>query len=74
MDPLNRPIGNPILADDEAVVENNEAPGTLLPDGGVVGTYSGPYGLGRQFAFVREVRPYRKLLSAQAIFRREVFQ
>ena len=72
--PFEPTIGNPILADDEAVVENNEAPGTLLPDGGVVGTYSGPYGLGRQLAFAREVRPYRKLLSAQAIYRREVFQ
>ena len=72
--PFEPTIGNPITADDEGVVQLNETPGTLLPDGGVVGTYSGTYGLGRQFAFAREVRPYRKLLSAQAIYRREVFQ
>jgi hypothetical protein len=35
--------------------------------------YSGRYGLGRQLAYGgRTVRPYRKLLSAQAIYRREV--
>ena len=72
--PFEPTIGNPIIADDQGVVELNETPGTLLPDGGVVGTYSGTYGLGRQLAFAREVRPYRKLLSAQAIYRREVFQ
>ncbi len=72
--PFEPTIGNPIIADDEGIVELNDTPGTLLPDGGVAGTYSGPYGLGRQFAFAREVRPYRKLLSAQAIYRREVFQ
>ena len=72
--PFEPTIGNPIIADDEGVVQLNDTPGTLLPDSGVVGTYSGTYGLGRQFAFAREVRPYRKLLSAQAIYRREVFQ
>ena len=72
--PFEPTIGTPILADDEGVVQLNDTPGTILPDGNVVGTYSGPYGLGRQLAFAREVRPYRKLLSAQAIYRREVFQ
>ena len=36
-------------------------------------TYSGPYGLGRQYALGHEVRPFRRLLSGQAMFRREVF-
>ena len=72
--PFEPTIGNPIVADDEGVAQLNDPPGTILPDGDVVGTYSGPYGLGRQLAFGREVRPYRKLLSAQAIYRREVFQ
>ncbi len=36
------------------------------------GTYSGPKGLGDQLVFARSVRPYRRLISAQAIYRREV--
>ena len=41
----------------------------------VVGPYTGPQGLGRQLAYAgKTVRPFRKLLSAQAIYRREVFQ
>jgi len=39
-----------------------------------VGTYSGRYGLGSQEALTKKVRPFRRLLSAQSIFRREVFQ
>lgn len=54
---------------------------TLL-DGTVVysGTYGGQYGLGAQGALGsqamtggRPVRPYRRVISAQAIYRREVF-
>jgi len=37
------------------------------------GPYSGSSALGIQFAAGRTVRPFRRLLSAQAIFRREVF-
>lgn len=53
-----------------------------LPDGTVVysGTYGGQYGLGAQGALGsqaltggRPVRPYRRVISAQAIYRREVF-
>lgn len=38
--------------------------------------HSGRYGLGRQAALLREagVRPYRKVMSVQAIYRREVFE
>ena len=53
-----------------------------------VGTYGGPYGLGTQEAWANSqrtdtfpmpqvpagVRPFRRLVSAQAIYRREVFQ
>jgi hypothetical protein len=35
------------------------------------GTYSGPNGLGDQLAFAQNVRPFRRLISAQAIYRRE---
>ena len=36
-------------------------------------TYAGPNGLGIQFAATKNVRPFRRLMSAQAIYRREVF-
>ena len=38
------------------------------------GASSGVYGLGTQVAWVNVVRPYRNLISSQAIYRREVFQ
>ena len=46
----------------------------LLANDAPAGVYAGPYGLGRQLALVRTLRPFRKLISAQAVFRREVFQ
>lgn len=64
-----------ITADDGAVLETNAAPGSTLDDETPAGTYAGRYGLGRQLAFAgRTVRPYRRLVSAQSIHRREVFQ
>ena len=38
------------------------------------GPYAGPGGLGRQAAWARDVRPYRRVLSAQGIYRRELFE
>lgn len=38
------------------------------------GPYAGPSGLGAQAAFGQNVRPFRRLISAQAIYRREIFQ
>jgi hypothetical protein len=74
IDPMPPNIGGFIAADDGGVQELNVAPGGLLDDG-AVGPYSGPYGLGRQFALAgRTLRPYRKLISTQAIYRREVIQ
>ena len=74
IDPMPPNVGSFIVADDGGVQELNPAPGGLLDDG-TVGPYSGPYGLGRQFALAgRTLRPYRKLISAQAIYRREVVQ
>jgi len=40
---------------------------------GAPGPYGGRAGLGNQFAFTMTVRPYRKVVSAQAVFRREIF-
>jgi hypothetical protein len=74
-DPLPPNWANVITADDGAVQQINGAPGSTLDDATVAGTYAGPLGLGRQLAFAgRTVRPFRKLVSAQAIYRREVFQ
>ncbi len=66
-------VANRIQADDGAVVETNAAPGGFVADGGEAGVYAGSYGLGRLYAAGETVRPFRKLMSAQAIFRREVF-
>lgn len=38
------------------------------------GPNAGADGLGQQSAWAQPVRPYRRLISAQAVFRREVFQ
>jgi hypothetical protein len=34
---------------------------------------SGPKGRGQQYAWLKTVRPFRKVLSGQAVFRRELF-
>lgn len=86
--PLEPNLGLPNAADDGAVTESNpgERPGDLintpLQNGELYsGTYGGTYGLGAQGALGsaeltggRPVRPYRRVISAQAIYRREVYQ
>lgn len=42
------------------------------PDG--VGPYSGTFGLGEHLALGQRIRPFRRLIAAQAVFRREVFR
>ena len=75
VDPLPPNISNVITADDAGVQQNNVAPGAPVDDPGAVGPYAGAFGLGRQFALAgRTVRPFRKLISAQAIYRREAIQ
>ena len=72
VDPNPPNIGNFITADDAAVQQLNDPPGGPLDDG-AIGPYAGQYGLGRQLALAgRTLRPFRKLISAQAIYRREV--
>ena len=64
----------PWQANDGGVTVN---PSNYTPQGGPpldVGPYTGPYGLGEQYAALQTVRPYRSLISTQAIYRREVFQ
>jgi hypothetical protein len=43
-------------------------------EGGDLGPYGGDSGLGVQSALATKVRPFRRVLSAQAIFRREIFE
>ncbi len=85
--PFEATIGRPNAADDGGVTELNpgDRPGSLMatPLEGpelYAGTYGGRYGLGAQgamgsqaFTGGRPVRPYRRVISAQAIYRREVF-
>lgn len=87
--PFEPTIGSPNAADDLSVVELNpgDRPGDgftdpVLSDGETLaGTYGGRFGLGAQGALGsnsltggRPVRPFRRLISAQAIFRREIFE
>jgi len=44
----------------------------IPPDFGPSAPYSGKYGLGYHYAFLQRVRPYRKIVSVQAVARREV--
>lgn len=49
--------------------------GPIEADGATpVGTYTGPDGLGAQYAMAKKVRPYRRILTGQAFFRREVME
>ena len=70
-------LSSRIQADDANVDDsaNNPVSGTPFANGDLptVGTYGGRFGLGGQLALAGEtLRPYRKLLSAQAITRREI--
>jgi hypothetical protein len=81
-------LGRPNAADDAGVTEVNagDRPGGLTgaplqgANGVYAGTYGGQFGLGAQgalgsdlFTGGRPVRPYRRVISGQAIYRREVF-
>jgi hypothetical protein len=80
--PAEPTIGRVNLAADGEVDPAGGPPGTTLvmpndeaDDLNPNKVYSGAYGLGRQYAYVNQpVRPYRRLISTQAIYRREVFQ
>lgn len=69
---------NPVLANDGAVSQLNAAPGTALNGGPTEGAYAGGFGLGRFYAMggngQNGVRPFRRLITAQSLFRREVYQ
>lgn len=70
------PVNEAILANDGGVTLDSGSPGGpggSLIGGAESGTYSGQYGLGKLYALNKAVRPFRRLISGQAIFRREVF-
>lgn len=67
------PVNEAILANDGGVTEQNFSGGTLVNTGDGSGIYAGQYGLGKFYALNKEVRPFRRLISGQAVFRREVF-
>jgi hypothetical protein len=75
--PFEPTVGNPNVADDSmvSVVDGDGfAPnGTATESDREAGAYAGPYGLGRQYALGMTVRPFRRLVSAQAVYRREIF-
>jgi len=63
-----------VAADDTLVTELNSPFGTPVDPGLANGPYSGEYGLGRQLAWGTEIRPFHRLVSAQAVYRREIFE
>ena len=74
---LEPTLGSPNIANDGGVIEVNasERPGGLITQSLQGGnTYGGTYGLGSQEALGQVIRPYRRVISTQAIYRREVFQ
>ncbi len=69
-------VNDPVLANDGAVSIDGDSialPGSLV-EATQDGTYGGEYGLGKHYALAQSVRPFRRTLTAQSIFRREVFK
>jgi hypothetical protein len=67
------PVGQPIEAQDH-LDSINEMGGTPLGLSSDIGAYAGPEGLGKLYAMDKTVRPFRRLISAQSLFRREVYR
>lgn len=71
--PFEPNVDDVIVADDGAVVAPPPPGGVALVGGTPLGPNAGPYGLGVLLAQAQEVRPFRRVVAAQALFRREVF-
>jgi hypothetical protein len=73
---------NVILANDTGVQIEDSSGGQVGGDAGFTflgqdddfGPYGGKYGLGAIYAFDQTVRPFRRLISSQSLFRREVYR
>lgn len=68
-DVFNRPV---VAADDQVSVGALPGGYTLITNASVSGTYAGAYGLGVAHAFTTQVRPYRKLVSMQGVYPRQI--
>lgn len=68
-------VNTPIEASDDGVVQAAAPPAglTLANPTSDPSANSGRYGMGEHYALNLTLRPYRRLLSAQSMFRREVF-
>ena len=64
----------PIQALDGSVIEENPTGLSFVGQVSDVGPYAGKYGMGKLYALNTEVRPFRRLISAQSLFRREVYK
>lgn len=63
-----------IIADDSLVSSSNAAGGLLVDPMEESGPNAGLYGLGLQFSGGNDVRPFRRVISTQAIYPREIFE
>ena len=75
-DPFAPNGDSPNVANDGGVQTEagSTPPGGLTAGNSIASpTYSGPYGLGKLQLLGKEIRPFRRVVTAQAIFRREVF-
>ena len=72
----SQPGGPPLLPIVAAGAGGSAPPGVdaAVTSDEQFGPYAGANGLGQQAAWGETVRPYRSLISAQAMYRREVFQ
>jgi hypothetical protein len=75
------PFAPPTPDDPVLPVEVTDPPSLSLPGYGApvdsdreYGPYTGRYGLGKHAAWAGDVRPFSRVIAAQAIYRREVFQ
>lgn len=70
---INYPFQAATLSAYTVDASGQQAP-VVTGEDGDFGPYAGADGLGRLAALGKTVRPFRKVLSAQAIFRREIFE
>lgn len=70
-DPSNPDPDAPPKTPQDAYIEVTDDP---LQPGQIGGPYSGKDGLGQQAAFTKTVRPFRRIVSGQGVYRREIFQ
>ena len=74
------PNANNVIEADDAAMSDGSIPSTyslsVTADSGNPGPTEGRYGLGKQIAWAKAngVRPFRKVISVQAVYRREVFE